>query len=363
MINNIALIPSYQDHFRNQIFEKDFENDGLAPFANLKEKLSIIGKSINTIDLVSNYNEIDLLIVMRHENNINKIFDVISKNKSVKILYISTEEISVAPTQKKELLDFGLFDRILTWRDNDLDSKLFYKFFYMTPHRSYIKNVKDKRQLACLINSYKINYFNSKDNIYSERLKVIDFFEDKKQFSLYGHNWRNYSKNLINYKGSVGKKIDTYINYDFSFIFENSNNELGGISEKIWDSLAAGCIPIYYGAPNISKYIPNICYVDYRNFENLQLLYNYLLEMTSEEKNNRRQAIEEFFQTENYELFTSNGFYKTILFHINEMTKMDPIRKVIYKIKFKILKKLITLNTPIWKHKRFYFNIIFSKYF
>ena len=65
----------------------------------------------------------------------------ISKNKSVKILYISTEEISVAPTQKKELLDFGLFDRILTWRDNDLDSKLFYKFFYMTPNRSYIKNV------------------------------------------------------------------------------------------------------------------------------------------------------------------------------------------------------------------------------
>ena len=54
-----------------------------------------------------------------------------------------------------------------------------------------------------------------------------------------------------------------------------------------------------------------------------------VVEMTSEEKNNRRQAIEEFLQTENYELFTSNGFYKTILFHINEMTKIDPIKNFI----------------------------------
>jgi len=363
MISNIAIIPSYSEHYKNKIFEKNFENDGLVPFAVLRNKLREIGIFINTIDLVKKYDEIDLLIVMRHENNINKIFNVISKNKSIKILYISTEEISAAPTQKNFLLDFGLFDRILTWRDNDVDSKLFYKYYYMTPHRSYIKNLNNKRELVCLINSYKINYYNSKDNIYDERLKVISFFEDKQCFKLYGHNWNKYSKNLKNYKGRVKNKIETFLKFDFSFIFENSNSELGGVTEKIWDSLAGGCIPIYYGAPNISKYVPNICYVDYRNFENLTLLYNYLLEMTSEEKNIRRKAIEEFLQTENYELFTSNGFYKTILFHINEMSKIAPVKKIIYKIKFKILKKLIKLNIPFWKYKRFYIKIIFSKYF
>jgi hypothetical protein len=28
------------------------------------------------------------------------------------------------------------------------------------------------------------------------------------------------------------------------------------VSEKVYDALAAGCIPIYWGAPNIGTYIP-----------------------------------------------------------------------------------------------------------
>lgn len=363
MIKNISIIPSYPEHYKNKIFERNFENEGLLPFAVLRDKLSKIGVFINTIDLQKKYDEIDLLIVMRHENNINKIFNVISKNKNIKILYISTEEISAAPTQNKDLLDFGLFDRILTWRDNDVDSKLFYKYYYMTPLRTYVESLDDRRELACLINSYKINYYNSKENIYHERLKVISFFEDKFCFKLYGHNWHKYSKKIKNYRGSVLNKIEIYLKHDFSFIFENSNAELGGITEKIWDSLAAGCIPIYYGAPNVRKYIPHACYIDYRDFKNLDTLYNYISEMTFEEKNIRRQAIKRFLQTNDYIIFTSDGFYKTILFHINEMNFIDPIKKVIYKIKFKIFKKLITQKIPIWKHKRFYFKLIFSKYF
>jgi hypothetical protein len=106
-----------------------------------------------------------------------------------------------------------------------------------------------------------------------------------------------------------------------------------------------------------------MCYINYRNFENLTQLYSYLKEMTSREKITRRKAIEEFLKTKNYDLFTSNGFYKTILFHINEMTKIDINEKNIIKIKYKILKKLLSFNIPIWKFKRYYFNIIFSKYF
>jgi len=29
------------------------------------------------------------------------------------------------------------------------------------------------------------------------------------------------------------------------------------VSEKVWDGLAAGCLPIYYGAPNIGEHLPS----------------------------------------------------------------------------------------------------------
>ena len=363
MINKIALIPSYPDHYKNQIFNNNFENDGLAPFAILKDKLSIIGKTINTIDLEKEYKELDLLIVMRHENNINKIFNIISKNKKIKILYISTEEISVAPTQSKELLDFGLFDRILTWRDNEIDSKLFFKYHYMTPHRSFKENVISDRNLVCLINAYKICFYSCSNNIYSERFKVIEFYREKKTFDLYGHNWSYYDNSIQNYKGSTPDKIKTYSNYDFSFIFENSNNELGGISEKIWDSMAAGCIPIYYGAPNIVDYIPKDCFIDYRKFNNLKTLELFLMEMPHNEKTRMRKAISCFLSSKNYEKFTSIGFCKTIINNIEQISISEPIKKSILKIKTKLFLKLILNKISFLKHKRLYYNLLISKYY
>ena len=363
MIKKIALVPSVDAYLNNQIFEQNFENDGSEPFSILKQELASKKISFNTIDLFNDYKEIDLLIIMRHETNIDKIFNVLSKNNKVKILHIATEEISVAPTQSKELLDFGLFDRILTWRDNELDSKLFFKYHYYTPHRLFIENIKSDRKLVCLINAFKKNYYGDSNNIYSERFKVIEFFREKKTFNLYGHNWSKYDNSYQNYKGSTPNKIITYSNYDFSFIFENSNNELGGISEKIWDSMAAGCIPIYYGAPNIADYIPTDCFIDYRKFNNLNTLELFLMEMPHNEKTRMRKAISCFLNSKNYEKFTSKGFSENMISNINDLNKIIPRRKNILHIKFILIKKLLIKRISLWKHKRFFLKILVSKYF
>jgi alpha(1,3/1,4) fucosyltransferase len=363
VIKKIALIPSVDAYFNNQIFKKNFENDGTEPFSILKQELALKKIIFNTIDLFVDYKEIDLLIIMRHETNIDKIFNVLSKNNKVKILYISTEEISVAPTQTKELLDFGLFDRILTWRDNEIDSKLFFKYHYMTPHRSFKENIKSERKLVCLINAFKKSYYNDSNNIYSERFKVIEFYREKKTFDLFGHNWSNYDNSIQNYKGSTPDKIRTYSNYDFSFIFENSNNELGGISEKIWDSMSAGCIPIYYGAPNIADYIPTDCFIDYKKFNNLKSLDLFLMEMPFNEKTRMRKEIACFLNSKNYDKFTSIGFCKTIINNIEQISITEPITKSILKIKIKLFLKLILNKISFLKHKRLYYNLLISKYY
>jgi hypothetical protein len=50
-------------------------------------------------------------------------------------------------------------------------------------------------------------------------------------------------------------KRDVIRTYKFCATMENSL-VYDYVSEKMWDGLAAGCLPIYYGAPNIAEHLP-----------------------------------------------------------------------------------------------------------
>lgn len=54
---------------------------------------------------------------------------------------------------------------------------------------------------------------------------------------------------------SVGKK-DTMKLYKICATMENSRG-VDYVTEKLWDGLSAGCLPIYYGAPNIAEHLPS----------------------------------------------------------------------------------------------------------
>jgi hypothetical protein len=59
-------------------------------------------------------------------------------------------------------------------------------------------------------------------------------------------------------------KRDAIRTFKFCATMENSL-VLDYVSEKMWDGLAAGCLPIYYGAPNIAEHLPAPnAVVDYR---------------------------------------------------------------------------------------------------
>jgi alpha-1,3-fucosyltransferase 10 len=50
-------------------------------------------------------------------------------------------------------------------------------------------------------------------------------------------------------------KQDTMKQYKICVTFENSLAS-DYVSEKLWDGMSAGCLPIYYGAPNIAEHLP-----------------------------------------------------------------------------------------------------------
>jgi hypothetical protein len=67
------------------------------------------------------------------------------------------------------------------------------------------------------------------------------------------------------YKGACTSKFDVLARYKFCLCFENMRMN-GYITEKIFDCLYAGTIPLYLGAPDISEYVPSDVYVDCRRY-------------------------------------------------------------------------------------------------
>ena len=102
----------------------------------------------------------------------------------------------------------------------------------------------------------------------------------------------------------LGKKI-------WNNSYENTKNINGYITEKIFDSFHAGCIPIYLGADNITNYIPQNCFIDKRMFKSYNELYVFLKTMTKHEYLTYLQNIKEFLNSDKAKLFTGENLIGT----------------------------------------------------
>ena len=134
----------------------------------------------------------------------------------------------------------------------------------------------EERKLLTAIYSNKSG--RGKKELYSERLKIFQYFEEIKDvFDLYGYGWS--SNKLINYRGQVKNKAKVYHKYRFAIALENIKGVSGCVSEKIFDCLCAGVVPIYYGALDIEEYVPKEAFIDYKKFKSVEEMYQYLKNM------------------------------------------------------------------------------------
>jgi hypothetical protein len=193
----------------------------------------------------------------------------------------------------------------------------------------FLSNSWENRSHLTLINSNQIrrvykplHIFYSlfdkslRSELYTLRLKLIYFFHKSGKFDLYGRNWekkifgisKKYHKAALSvYKGSVEDKIATMSNYKFALCIENIVYP-GYITEKIFDCLFAGCIPIYYGAPDVQDYIPENCYIDYRKFNNNNDLEIYLNNFDNIKFKNFNSNISNFLQSAKFKEYTCKSY-------------------------------------------------------
>lgn len=201
-----------------------------------------------------------------------------------------------------------------------------------------------KRSIFCslIASNRHANVVDSRE-LYSQRVKVIRWFEKNAldHFHLYGNGWnvpekrfgfigkmRYRSEKVIpfitrkpvfsSYKGPAKTKHEILSQSKFAICFENARDIRGYLTEKIFDCLFAGCIPIYWGEPNIEKWLPKECFIDFRRFDSYEELYQFLRNMKEAEFTKYQKAGYQFIFSQDFEKHSSMDFAKIV---VNQIAK------------------------------------------
>jgi hypothetical protein len=226
------------------------------------------------------------------------------------------------------------FDALFTWNDRLVDSRRYFKFnlpnaFPEAPCPPLIH----KEKLCVMITANKKRSHSLE--LYSSREETVRWFERNhpEDFDLYGAGWNSYvfdgpwptrALNRIrpltrllapaypSYRGVVAAKRPIMEKYKFSICYENARDVPGYITEKIFDSFFAGCVPIYWGEPEVGKYIPEKCFIDRRKFKTHEELYAFIKGMGDAEYLGVLDAIRAFLASPAAFAFSDHAFADTL---------------------------------------------------
>jgi hypothetical protein len=180
-----------------------------------------------------------------------------------------------------------------------------------------IPDYADKK-FCTLINCNK-DFQGHPNTLYPERRKIIHFLTQiTSEFDLYGGYWHGYPA----WKGTPEAKWVVLKNYKFSICYENMSNQMGYITEKIFDSFIAGCVPVYLGANNITDYVSKECFIDRRDFGSDQEMYDFLRSIDRVTYQGYITAIREFLKSPKAKLFSKEHFVE---FFMNEIKQVYPL--------------------------------------
>lgn len=190
------------------------------------------------------------------------------------------------------------FDVIFTWDESYVDGRKYFKVNFSNPFPSSTLRFSDGRDLFCVLIAANKRSSHPLE-LYSERENTLRWFERNHpgEFELYGIGWdrrvfggsfpfrvlnrfpavaKLFASSYPSYRGAVKSKRPVMAKSRFSICYENAREIPGYITEKIFDCFFSGTIPVYWGAPDISKYVPTECFIDRRSFADHESMYEFM---------------------------------------------------------------------------------------
>jgi alpha(1,3/1,4) fucosyltransferase len=140
---------------------------------------------------------------------------------------------------------------------------------------------------------------------------------------IYGQEWPDHISLEDSREGDYQERKALILkDYHFNLCFENTNFDYY-CTEKIWDSIEHGCLPIYYGAGNkIYEDFPSDSFIDYPEFSSPAELFESIERMTVDEFRTRMNRCIEVFNTIHERLKTYNRYEQFLLRIANKIKEV-----------------------------------------
>lgn len=172
----------------------------------------------------------------------------------------------------------GLFDLRMSYHQDSEIIAPYYNYQYLNLFRQPVK-FSDKMNKACMFISSFVNK--------SKRVQYLEELMQYTEIDSFGKVLNN--KQLENDKGNISK-LEIFSKYKFVIAFENALAP-DYVTEKFFDPLIVGSVPVYLGAPNIMDFAPgDTCFIDVTQFENPRALADFINAYYQEES-----LFEQFF--------------------------------------------------------------------
>ncbi len=326
--------PAFQN---NRFFEANnnpFNRDGLlAPMIALKKEFARAGVDIATQDIIP-VAEADAVIFENMPGEADKDFRA-ARAKNTK-MYLKISEWGALHIGNDDLRRHADFRKIFTYQDDLIDNHKYFKLNYsfLMPD-SVPMDLNGKQKLCLLIAGNKL--FRHPQELYSKRREAIRWFEANhpEDFDLYGQGWDR-PASLFHYpllekilrklpvlgdevrasypswRGRIERKRDVLKRYKFAICYENACHVNGWITEKIFDCFFSGCVPVYWGAPNVTDHIPAGTFIDKRDFDSYEDLYDRLIHMPEYKYQEHVRNIQDFIHGPRFYPFSAEYFTETI---------------------------------------------------
>ncbi len=208
------------------------------------------------------------------------------------------------------------FRTVFTWHDPLVDGERYHKYFFPLPeHYPVVADLPfPERKLLVNVSGNKSS--EEPGELYSVRVRSIRFMERAAaaDFDLYGIGWERgdaAGRSFPAYRGVVADKWDVLPRYRFALCYENQQME-GYVTEKLFDCLRCGVIPVYLGDPGIGSVVDPRCFIDRRRFAGDEELLACLRDMRETEFRERRQVARVFLGTAAFTRHSSAAFADTV---------------------------------------------------
>ncbi|MEY4731257.1 MAG: hypothetical protein RL681_203 [Candidatus Parcubacteria bacterium] len=332
---NIYVLPTSEQGMQDRLFDQPLANAGGVchlPFLDgLRAAARSFGHAVHTSDAWSKKNaKLDDVLVVQNHPGETILWRALYYAKHIRtkggfmlerrrFLYdsyrlfnrrvlLQMESPMVMPYIYRHLhalQESGLYQKIMiVARGYGESFEYFNPYFYRDQDITspYFTDPKDK--FLVMVNG-NARPHSLKHELYGERLKAIRYFSDSPGFDLYGRGWdaaphhpfyMHYKKYVARaWRGAVDDKLEVISRYRFAMCYENATYN-GYVSEKIFDCLAAGAIPIYLGAPDITTIVPENCFIDKRKFSSYAELHQHVRSLSETDCARYRENILRFLR-------------------------------------------------------------------